>query len=114
VIAKSIVIKGRGGKFGGRAVKAVDLTSGGLCCVSATGLRSSQGGLTAVQKSAEGIVGGTSFAEGLNAGRTHGCGDLESATRSNSRDLAFGATGKGEARTALLEGTEAGTTGFAI
>ena len=58
----------RGGKFGGRAVKAVDLTSGGLRCVSATGLRSSQGGLTAAQKSAEGIVGGTSFAEGLNAG----------------------------------------------
>jgi hypothetical protein len=58
VIAKSMVIKDRGGKSGGRAVKAVGLTSGGLCCVPATGLRSSQGGLTAVQKSAEGIVGG--------------------------------------------------------
>jgi len=53
-----MVIKDRGGKFGGRAVKAVGLTSGGLRCVPATGLRSSQGGLTAVQKSAEGIVGG--------------------------------------------------------
>ena len=28
--AKSTAIKGRGGKFGGRAVKAVGLTSGGL------------------------------------------------------------------------------------
>jgi len=68
VIAKSTVINDRGGKFGGRAVKAVDLTSGGLRCVPDSGLRSSQGGLTEAQKSAEGIVGGTSFAEGLNAG----------------------------------------------
>ena len=35
--AKSTAIKGRGGKFGGRAVKAVDLTSGGLRRVRATG-----------------------------------------------------------------------------
>jgi hypothetical protein len=47
-----------GGKSGGRAVKAVGLTSGGLRCVSVTRLRSSQGDLTAAQKSAEGIVGG--------------------------------------------------------
>jgi hypothetical protein len=40
MIAKSTVIKDRGGKSGGRAVKAVDLTSGGLRCVSATRLRS--------------------------------------------------------------------------
>jgi hypothetical protein len=33
MIAKSMVIKDRGGKSGGRAVKAVDLTSGGLRCV---------------------------------------------------------------------------------
>jgi hypothetical protein len=58
MVAKSTVIKGRGGKSGGRAVKAVGLTSGGLRCVSATRLRSSQGDLTAAQKSAEGIVGG--------------------------------------------------------
>jgi hypothetical protein len=63
-----------------------------------------------VQKSAEGIVGETSSAEGPNAGRTRGCGDLESAKRPNSRYLAFGAAGKGEARTALLEGTEADMT----
>ena len=59
MIAKSTAIKGRGGKSGGRAVKAVGLTSGGLRRVSATGLRSPQDNLTAVQKSAEGIVGGS-------------------------------------------------------
>ena len=57
MIAKSTVIKGRGGKSGGRAAKAVGLTSGGLRCVSVTGLRPPQGGLTAAQKSAEGVVG---------------------------------------------------------
>ena len=69
MIAKSMVIKDRGGKSGGRAAKAVGLTSGGLCYVSDSRLRSSQGDLTAAQKSAEGIVGGTSFAEGLNVGK---------------------------------------------
>ena len=59
MIAKSTAIKDRGGKSGGRAAKAVGLTSGGLRCVSATGLRASQGGLIAAQKSAEGIVGGS-------------------------------------------------------
>jgi hypothetical protein len=59
MIAKSMVIKGRGGRSGGGAVKAVDLTSGGLRCVSATRLRPSQDGLTAAQKSAEGGVGGS-------------------------------------------------------
>jgi len=54
-----MVIKGRGGRSGGRAAKAVGLTSGGLRCVPATGLRPPQGDLTAVQKSAEGIVGGS-------------------------------------------------------
>ena len=68
MIAKSTVIKGRGGKSGGRAAKAVGLTSGGLRCVPATGLRSSQGDLTAAQKSAEGIVGGSDAAEGPNGG----------------------------------------------
>jgi len=57
MIAKSTTIKDRGGRSGGRAAKAVGLTSGGLRCVSATGLRSPQGGLTAVQKSADGKVG---------------------------------------------------------
>jgi len=68
VIAKSRVIKGRGGKSGRRAAKAVGLTSGGLRRVPATGLGPSQGGLTAVQKSAEGILGGKRAAEGPNGG----------------------------------------------
>ena len=39
-------------------MKAVELTSGGLHRVPVAGLRPPQGCLTAVQKSAEGIVGG--------------------------------------------------------
>jgi len=58
MIAKSTVIKGRGGKSGGRAAKAVDLTSGDLRCVPDLGLSDSQEPLTAAQESAEGIVGG--------------------------------------------------------
>jgi hypothetical protein len=58
MIAKSTAIKGRGGKSGGHAAKAVGLTLGDLRCVPDSRLRSSQGGLTAAQKSAEGIVGG--------------------------------------------------------
>jgi hypothetical protein len=45
-----MVIEDRGGKSGGRAAKAVGLTSGGLRCVPATGLRLPQGGLTAAQR----------------------------------------------------------------
>jgi hypothetical protein len=59
MIAKSTVIKDRGGKFGGRAAKAVGLTSGGLRRVSETRLRLPQGDLIAAQKSADGIVGGS-------------------------------------------------------
>jgi len=62
------------------------------------------------EKSADGIVGGTSFAEGPNAGKTFGCGNLERAMRQKSRSLALGEAGKGEARTALPEGAEASTT----
>ena len=71
MIAKSTAIKDRGGKSGGRAAKAVGLTSGGLRCVSASGTESPQGGLIAAQKSAEGIVGSARAAavEGLNGGR---------------------------------------------
>jgi hypothetical protein len=43
VIAKSTAIKVRGGKSGGRAGKAVELTSGGLCRVLQSGLSGSQG-----------------------------------------------------------------------
>jgi hypothetical protein len=41
LIAKSIVIEGWGGKSGGRAGKAVDLTSGDLRRVRETGLSES-------------------------------------------------------------------------
>ena len=55
---KSISIKGRGCRSGGCAVKAVELTSGDLPRVrpAGAGLRTSQGVLTAWQKSAEGVV----------------------------------------------------------
>jgi hypothetical protein len=43
MIAKSTAIKDRGGKSGGRAAKAVGLTSGDLRRVRATGLSGSQG-----------------------------------------------------------------------
>jgi len=43
MIAKSTAIKDRGGKSGGRAVKAVALTSGDLRRVRETGLSGSQG-----------------------------------------------------------------------
>jgi hypothetical protein len=72
--------------------------------VPQSGLRSSQGGLTAVQKSADGVVGGTSFAEGLNDGRTLGHGDLEPAMRPNIQVTGFGAAGKGEAQTRRSKG----------
>ena len=49
--------KVRGCRSGGCAVKAVELTSGGLRRVPVTGLRGPRGSLTPVQKSAEGIVG---------------------------------------------------------
>jgi hypothetical protein len=58
MIAKSTVIKDRGGRSGGRAAKAVGLTSGDLRGVSVTRLRPPQGVLIAAQKSAEGIGGG--------------------------------------------------------
>jgi len=54
--AKPISIKGAGGRFGGCALKAVGLTSGGLRRVPESGLRIPRGVLIAPQKSAEGIV----------------------------------------------------------
>ena len=55
--AKSTVIKGRGGKFGGCAVKAVSLTSGGLRHVREAG-QWVVSFSTPAQESAEGIVAG--------------------------------------------------------
>jgi hypothetical protein len=56
MIAKSISIKGAGCKFGGCALKAVGLTSGGLRHVPEPGLRVERSTLTERQKSAAGIV----------------------------------------------------------
>lgn len=53
---KSTSIKGAGGKSGGCAWKAVELTSGGLPSVAATRLRKEQFFLTRRQKSAAGVV----------------------------------------------------------
>ena len=58
MIAKSTAIKDRGGKSGGRAAKAVDLTSGGLRRVSGTRTERAARLAIAAEKSAEGIVGG--------------------------------------------------------
>lgn len=57
MIAKSTTIKARGGRSGRCVVKAVELTSGGLCGVLESGLDDPQGALIAVQESAAGIVG---------------------------------------------------------
>lgn len=63
--AKSISIKGTGCRSGGRASKAVELTSGDLPSVSESRLRAERSVLTERQKSAEGIRG-TASDEGLN------------------------------------------------
>jgi hypothetical protein len=56
MIAKSISIKGAGCKFGGCALKAVELTSGGLPHVPEPELRVERSTPTVRQKSAAGIV----------------------------------------------------------
>jgi|SRR5580704_6636827 hypothetical protein len=55
--AKSPTIKGAGGKFGGCALKAVVLITGGLLQVLESGLRVERSTLTMQQKSAAGILG---------------------------------------------------------
>jgi hypothetical protein len=57
LIAKPISIKLTGGKSGGCASKAVEITSGDLRQVTESGLRVKQFTLTLPQKSAEGVVG---------------------------------------------------------
>ena len=64
MIAKPISIKRTGGKSGGCASKAVELTSGDLLFVPESELRRERSFLTGRQKSAEGIVAGNG--EGLN------------------------------------------------
>ena len=53
---KSVSIKRRGCKSGGRALKDAKLTSGGLRRVADPQLKESRGSPIAAQKSAEGIV----------------------------------------------------------
>ena len=64
--AKPISIKAAGGKSGGCASKAVELTSGDLRRVSESGLRVKRFILTAAQKSAVGVVVPASRDEGPN------------------------------------------------
>jgi hypothetical protein len=56
LIAKSSTIKGAGGKFGGCALKAVRIITGGLLHVPESGLREERFSLTVQQKSAAGKV----------------------------------------------------------
>jgi hypothetical protein len=108
VIAKSTVIEGRGGKSGGRAAKVVGLTSGGLRCVLATGLRPSQGGLTAAQKSAEGKVGGSAPPKARTVEVVSRAVYLARAMRQkNQIELNSGAGAEGEAQSAAVRETEA-------
>jgi hypothetical protein len=55
--AKSISIKGQGCRSGRGAAKAIELTWGGLRRVPISELGELRGDLTAVQESADGIVG---------------------------------------------------------
>src|SRR5258708_29175993 len=66
LIAKSISIKGRGCRSGGRAGEAIELTWGGLRRVPISELREPQGDLTPPQEPAEGIVG-AAVAEAMGA-----------------------------------------------
>jgi RNA-directed DNA polymerase len=103
-----MVIKGRGGKSGGRAVKAVGLTSGGLRCVPATELRSSQGGLTAAQKSAEGKLGGSALPKARTVEVVSRAVDLARAMRQkNQVELNSDTGAKGEAQSADVRETDA-------
>ena len=56
LIAKSSTIKGAGGKFGGCALKAVRIITGGLLHVPESGLREERSSLIVQQKSAAGKV----------------------------------------------------------
>jgi hypothetical protein len=49
----------------------------------------------AVEKSADGVVGGTSFAEGLNAGKTPGGGNLGLVMRLKIQFAGLQSSGKG-------------------
>ena len=88
---------------------AVELIAGDLRRVSTAGLSASQGALTAVQKSAEGIVGMTPKARTVERVSRTVC--LMSAKRQNNQlRLAFDTREASEARRDVDEGTEARTT----
>ena len=99
-VAKSAAIKGREGKSGGDAVKAVDLTSGGLRRVRSPGLNGSARPVTAAQKSAEGIVAG-SPAKARMTDRVRRTATLMRTRRQNNQlELALEPAAKGEAQSA--------------
>ena len=66
MITKSISTKVHDCKSGRCAVKAIELTPGGLHRVPESGLREPQGTLNGMQESAEGIVDERERIEGLN------------------------------------------------
>ena len=72
MIAKSTAIKGRGGKSGGRAGKAVGLTSGDLRRVRVNRTERVARPVIATEKSADGKVG-------------HGVGETSEALRTERR-----------------------------
>ena len=107
MIAKSRAIKGRGGKFGGCAVKAVGLTSGGLCRVRkprTERFRKGRDWGAEVSRWHSSRLAG----EGLNDGQGYQNGTLMRTERQNIQlELALEPTAKGEARSAGRQGTEA-------
>ena len=104
-IAKSISVKGPGRRFGGCARKAVGLTPGGLRRVPETGLGKPQGGLSASQESADGIVGGGNEPVRRPEGSPHRrlMGDVRQKIQ---LELALEVAGRGEASTLSQQGTE--------
>ena len=81
-IAKSTSIKGHGCRSGRCAGKAIELTWGDLRRVPISELREPQGALTAMQESAEGIVG-------------HAVGEASEALQAERRSQRIGQAGNG-------------------
>ena len=105
--AKSIAIKGRGGKSGGCAVKVVGLTSGGLCRVwrfRTERFRKARDRGAEVSRGHSSRLAG----EGPNDGQGDQDGRLMRTRRQNIQwELALEPEAKGEARSAGDRGTEA-------
>src|SRR5271166_5622361 len=109
--AKSMVIKGRGGKFGGCAGKASELTSGGPCPCPGTRTERVARRVTAARKSAEGKVGQRI---GRRPERLKGRVGRSSRRSKIQLELAFGEGATGEARSVRAGGTEADAAGVAV